>query len=144
MKMKSLGAGRVLAVLIAVSTAAEAAQKAEDKQFTLGLVQQQIRVGLAQTDLAATIGSPNLVTRSADGREAWVYDKVASETTQDGWTIGGGAMGSASSASAGVLALPFGSRHKSKTRTSQRSLTIVIRFSAAGVVESFTYHASQF
>jgi hypothetical protein len=143
--MKSLRAGQVLALLIAFgSVAAFGAEKPEDKQFTLGLVQQQIRVGLAQTDLAAAIGSPNLVTRSADGREAWVYDKVGSETTHDGWRIGGGALGSVARASAGILGLPFGSRQKSKTRTSQRTLTVVVRFTPAGVVESFTYHASQF
>jgi len=69
---------------------------------------------------------------------------VASETTHDGWRIGAGGVGSVAGGSAAFLGVPFGSREKSKTRTSQRTLTIVIRFTAAGVVESFSYHASQF
>lgn len=141
--MKGKAAGRVLALLMAVN-AAEAAEKAEDKQFTLGLVQQQLRVGMSQTELAAAVGSPNLVTRSGDGREAWVYDKIASETTHDGWRIGGGALGSVAGGSAGLIGLPFGSREKSNTRTSQRTLTVVVKFTSAGLVESFSYHASQF
>lgn len=143
--MKGKGGIVMLALLVASANgAAEAADKAEDKQFTLGLVQQQLRVGMSQTDLAAAIGSPNLITRSGDGRESWVYDKVASETTHDGWRIGGGGLGSVTGGSAAFLGLPFGSREKSKTRTSQRTITIVVRFTSAGMVESFSYHASQF
>jgi len=143
--MKRIGGAVVLALLVAGATSAdESPVKAVEKQFTLGLVQQQLRVGMSQTELAAAIGSPNMVTRSGDGREAWAYDKVASETTHDGWRIGGGALGTASGGSAGLIALPFGSREKSHTRTSQRTLTIVVRFTTAGVVESFSYHASQF
>jgi len=139
-------AGIVMLTLLVASAngAAEAADKTEEKQFTLGLVQQQLKVGISQTELSAAIGSPNLVTRSGDGRESWVYDKVASETTHDGWRLGGGGLGSVAGSSAAFLGLPFGSREKSKTRTSQRTLTIVIRFNPAGVVESFSYHASQF
>ncbi len=142
--MKRKGGKLMLALLVASANAAQAAEKAEEKQFTLGLVQLQLRVGMSQTELAAAIGSPNLVTRSGDGRESWVYDKVASETTHDGWRIGGGGLGSVAGGSAAFLGIPFGSREKSKTRTSQRTLTIVIKFTAAGVVESFSYHASQF
>ena len=141
--MKRIGGAVVLALLVAGATSAdESPVKAGEKQFTLGLVQQLLRVGMSQTELAAAIGSPNMVTRSGDGREAWAYDKVASETTHDGWRIGGGALGTASGASAGILAIPFGAREKSHTRTSQRTLTIVVRFTTAGVVESFSYHAA--
>lgn len=143
--MRLKGGIVMFALLVASANgAAEAAEKAEEKQFTLGLVQLQLRAGMSQTELAAAIGSPNLITRSGDGREAWIYDKVASETTHDGWRLGGGGLGSVTGGSAAFLGLPFGSREKSKTRTSQRTLTVVIRFTAAGVVESFSYHASQF
>jgi hypothetical protein len=142
--MKRTGGMVVFAILVAVASSAAESDKPGEKQFTLGLVQQQLRVGMSQTELAAAIGSPNMITRSGDGRESWAYDKIASETTHDGWRIGGGGLGSVSGASAGLLALPFGSREKSRTRTSQRTLTIVVRFTTAGVVESFSYHASQF
>ena len=116
------------------------AAEAPEAGFTLGRVQQHLRAGMSQTELVAAIGSPNLLTRSADGREAWVYDKVSSETVRDRWSTGGGALGTVGT----VAGLGFGSKSGDTTRTSQRTLTVVVRFTAAGVVESFTFHASRF
>src|SRR5437867_4085233 len=53
----------------------------EDRALTLGVVQKQIKVGLSQTDVAATLGSPNIVTGDSQNRETWIYDKVASEAS---------------------------------------------------------------
>jgi hypothetical protein len=36
------------------------------------------------------------------------------------------------------------SKRSDKARSSQRTLTVVVRFSAAGAVETFTWHDSRF
>src|SRR5215471_3083337 len=52
-----------------------------ERQMTLGVVQKEIRAGLTQEQVLGGLGSPNIVTRDASGRETWVYDKVASEAS---------------------------------------------------------------
>jgi hypothetical protein len=139
------GVALVAVALGAVSAAAAEREKAEaPRAFTLGLVQQALRPGLSQADVAERLGSPNIVTREADGREAWVYDKVSSEreSSRESVGIGGGASGAGGSFW-GLLGVTAGKRSE-KARSSQRTLTVVIRFSAAGGVETFTWHDSRF
>ena len=53
----------------------------QEQQMTLGLVQRDIKVGTSQADVAQILGSPNIVTQDADGKETWIYDKVSSITS---------------------------------------------------------------
>ncbi len=70
--------------------------------MTLGIVQRDIKIGTSQTDVAMVLGSPNIVTQDADGKETWIYDKVSSITSYGssgfGVGIGGGAGGFGSGA----------------------------------------------
>jgi hypothetical protein len=144
-----LRAGLVLAfvasgVLVATADQKEKPRTDATRQFTLGVVQKELRTGLSQADVAERLGSPNIVTREPDGREAWVYDKVSSEVEASSGSVGVGGVGAGAGGSlAGVLGLAAGKR-SGKVKSSQKTLTVVIRFSAAGTVEGFTWHASRF
>jgi hypothetical protein len=144
-----LRAGLVLAfvasgVLVATADQKEKPRTDATRQFTLGVVQKELRTGLSQADVAERLGSPNIVTREPDGREAWVYDKVSSEVEASSGSVGVGGVGAGAWGSlAGVLGLAAGKR-SGKVKSSQKTLTVVIRFSAAGTVEGFTWHASRF
>ena len=142
----------VVAVAVAALDAGAARARAGDREasrpagaaFTLGLVQREVRLGLSQAEVVERLGVPNILTRDAEGREAWVYDRVSSEVEVSGQSLGLGAVGSgAGNSLAGLLGLR-GGVHSEKTRTSQRALTVVIRFSATGAVERFTWHDSRF
>jgi hypothetical protein len=112
--------------------------------FTLGIVQKELRSGLSQADVAERLGAPNILTRDAEGREAWVYDKVSSEIEASSGSVGVGGLGSgAGSTFAGLLGISA-SKRSDKAKTSQRTLTVVLRFSAAGTLESFRWHDSRF
>ena len=139
------GVALVAVALGAIPAVAAEREKAEaPRAFTLGLVQKALRPGLSQADAAERLGSPNIVTREADGREAWVYDKVSSERETSGENVGvGGAASGAGGSFWGLLGVSAGKRSE-KAKTSQRTLTVVIRFSAAGAVESFTWHDTRF
>ncbi len=50
-----------------------------ERQMTVGIVQKEIREGMSQADVAAALGSPNIVTKDAEGQEAWIYDKIATD-----------------------------------------------------------------
>ena len=135
----------VVAVAGVATAGAGGREKAvASREFTLGVVQKALRPGLSQADVAERLGSPNIVTRETDGREAWVYDKASSEVELSGASVGVGGLGSGvGSTFWGLLGVGAG-KHSEKATSSQKTLTVVVRFSAAGGVERFTWHVSQF
>ncbi len=102
-------------------------------RLTVGTVQREIRVGMSGADVVAVLGAPNMVATDERRRENWVYDRVSSETVY-------------SSSSGGVNALflaGFGAQAGAR-RSSQRTLTIIIRFDEGGRVRDFSYRSSSF
>jgi len=140
----------LVAVAVGVGPAsAVAGERAKAKEgpssaFTLGVVQKELRPGLSQADVAERLGAPNILTRDVEGREAWVYDKVSSEIEASSGNVGvAGAGAGVGGTFAGILGISANKR-SDKAKSSQRTLTVVVRFSAAGTVESFTWHDSRF
>jgi outer membrane protein assembly factor BamE (lipoprotein component of BamABCDE complex) len=101
-------------------------------RLTVGTVQKEIRVGMSGADVAAVLGSPNVVTTDESRREVWVYDKVSTTSVSSG-----------SSGGATILVL-WVSGSGGATSTSQRTLTVIIKFDEAKKVRDFAYHASSF
>jgi outer membrane protein assembly factor BamE (lipoprotein component of BamABCDE complex) len=105
---------------------------AQSEKLTVGTVQKEIRIGMSGADVVSVLGSPNMVTTDDKHRETWVYDKVATESvsrSSNGW----------------VFALIAGGRSSSaSSSTTQRTLTIIIKFDENGKVRDFAYHSSQF
>jgi hypothetical protein len=138
----------VLALLLVSGGAALAGDSASapvaEREFTLGIVQKELRVGMSQTDVVTALGSPNILTRGADGREAWVYDRVASEAHFRSKGFGGGAGGAFAPGTSLILGLLSGHVRDDRTQTTQRTLTVVVRFGTDADVESFSFHASRF
>jgi len=103
-----------------------------EREMTVGVVQQEIHAGLGQDEVASALGSPNIVTRDTAGQETWIYDKVASEASY-----------SNSSAYGTILILGAGQNAGASSST-QKTLTVVIKFDANQRVETFSYHSSRF
>ncbi len=107
----------------------------KEREMTVGIVQKEIRVGMSQVDVAAALGSPNIVTRDSEGKEAWIYDKIATEASYSESRTGTGLL----------LALVWRSSKKAgAASTTQKTLTVIIKFDKNNAVESFSYHASKF
>lgn len=102
-------------------------------RLTLGTVQREIRVGMSGADVAGVLGSPNIVTTDERRRETWVYDRIATENVY-----------SSSAGGVGVLFLAGVSGKTGASRTSQRTLTIIVRYDEAGRVRDFSYRSSSF
>jgi outer membrane protein assembly factor BamE (lipoprotein component of BamABCDE complex) len=119
-----------------------------ERDMTLGVVQKEIRIGMPQADVATALGSPNMVTRDSLGKETWVYDKIATEVSYSRDAGGAGIIGLLIGAGSAVLGGGGASgsyvREAGATSSTQRTLTVVIRFDAKGLVESTSYHASKF
>lgn len=151
--MKHLGIAAlgllVLWSLPACRTAADHAANlpsAKEREFTLGLVQKEIRIGMAQTAVVEALGSPNILTRDSEGNESWVYDKVATEASYSRSTTVAAGSGSAANAAAtlflGIAA--GGSESSGASSSSQKTLTVIIKFDKNTLVQSFSFHASKF
>lgn len=103
-----------------------------DRDLTVGTVQKEIRKGMGGAEVAEALGSPNIVTKDSDGNETWVYDKIATEVTYS------------QSQSALFLILWGEARQSGAVSSTQRTLTVVIKFNDKSKVDSFSYHSSKF
>lgn len=113
--------------------AAEVAAGAPQDRLTAGTVQREIREGMSGADVVTALGAPNIVTRDADGSETWVYDRIS---TSHAYSSSQGGVNALFLAGAGAKA--------GASQTSQRTLTVVIRFDPQARVKTFTYRSSSF
>ena len=114
---------------------------AQERQMTVGIVQKEIRKGMSAANVAEVLGSPNIVTTDAEGREVWVYDKISTDVTYSNDTGGLGAIGGTAGGGLGSGSYSRSAGAQSKT---QRTLTVVIKFDEQKKVRDFAYHASRF
>ena len=107
----------------------KAAQEASDN-ISIGKVQREIKVGMSNADVVAALGSQNMVTTDDQRREAWVYDRVSTEAFVSG--------------SSGLRFFWIPRDVKAAGSTTQKTLTIIIKFDDKGKVRYFAYQSSKF
>jgi outer membrane protein assembly factor BamE (lipoprotein component of BamABCDE complex) len=101
-------------------------------RLTVGTVQKEIKKGMSGAEVAAVLGSPNIVSTDEQGREVWIYDKISTDRVQS------------ESSGYGTLIL-FGYRGSAgSSSTSQQTLTIIIKYDNEKKVRDFAYHTSRF
>lgn len=105
--------------------------KETESKLTVGIVQKEIKKGMSQADVASVLGSPNIVTKEDEYKEAWIYDKISSSIDY------------AKSSSYGTLILIGNNSSAGASTSSQKTLTIIIKFEKGKVYE-YKYHASSF
>ncbi|GBD39836.1 Outer membrane protein assembly factor BamE [bacterium HR37] len=125
-------------LIFGCASAAQHQQKlhsSQERETTVGIVQKEIRTGMSQDQVATILGSPNIVTRDSSGKETWIYDKIATEASY-----------SRDSGGTGLILSLIGvySREAGAFSTTQKTLTVIVKFNKDGLVESFSYHASKF
>jgi len=145
-----------LAVLIAVFCVScmsatqhrQEVSNTEADRISVGKVQREVRVGMTNAEVVEVLGSPNMVTTDEKRREVWVYDKIATDhaySTSSGGVsalILGGLAGGSGALGGGVG--PSYSKSSGASSTSQRTLTIIIKFDEQSKVRDFAYRQSSF
>lgn len=105
-------------------------------RLTVGTVQRKISIGMPSADVIQVLGAPNIVTTDEERREVWVYDKIATNVSYSN---------SESGAGLGLIIFGVGGSGSSGAQsTSQKTLTVVIKFDKDGKVRDFAYHTSSF
>ena len=102
------------------------------RNLTVGTVQGEIRIGMPASDVVAILGSPNIVTTDEKRREVWVYDKVSSSRVDTANSIGGS------------IIIFGGSSAQSESTSTQKTLTIIIKYDEQKMVRDFAYNYTQF
>jgi outer membrane protein assembly factor BamE (lipoprotein component of BamABCDE complex) len=124
------------ASLTACESAADHAASVQAAQaeahLTLGTVQSEIRIGMPSASVAELLGAPNMVTTDDERREVWVYDKISTNRAYSQSVAGVGVLFLGAVAGAGA------------SSTSQRTLTVVVKFDNDGHVRDFAYRSSSF
>jgi outer membrane protein assembly factor BamE (lipoprotein component of BamABCDE complex) len=113
-------------------------------RISVGKVQREIRVGMSSAEVVEVLGSPNMVTTDEKRREVWVYDKISTETVYSSSSGGVSSLilGWGGSVAGGVA--PNVSQSAGAKSTSQRTLTIILKFDSNNNLRDFAYHASSF
>jgi outer membrane protein assembly factor BamE (lipoprotein component of BamABCDE complex) len=102
------------------------------RNLTVGTVQGEIKIGMPASDVVAILGSPNIVTTDEQRREVWVYDKVSSSRVDTANSIGGS------------IIIFGGSSAQSESTSTQKTLTIIIKYDEQKMVRDFAYNYTQF
>ncbi len=100
------------------------------RELTAGSVQREIHKGMSQAAVAEALGSPNIAARDLDGKESWIYDRLATEAA---YSTGGN----------GILSILVGSRNAGAVSSTQKTLTVIIKFTN-GLVSDYSYHSTKF
>jgi len=138
--LPALLAASILLVGCTASQHKASVQDQSDDRLTVGVVQKEIRVGMSGADVAVVLGSPNVVSTDAERREVWIYDKIATDRVYSNSTTGIlGFIFGGDSGGAGGGAVDTGA-----DSTSQRTLTVIIKFDDDHRVRDFAYHTSRF
>lgn len=118
----------------------------DDKdRISVGKVQKEIKVGMSSAEVAGSLGSPNMVTTDEHRREEWVYDKIATESVHS--SSSGGISTLILGGIGRVVAGGFGpsySKSAGASSTSQRTLTVIVKFDKESRVRDFSYRTSSF
>lgn len=120
----------------------------QDEKLTVGTVQREIKIGMSSADVVSVLGAPNMVTTDSQRRESWVYDKISTERVYSSSSggvntlvLGGGLVG------AGAVGGGVGGNYSSSagaSSTSQKTLTIIIKYDENSQVRDFAYRYSSF
>ena len=104
----------------------------EGEKLTVGKVQGEIKVGMDAASVAEILGTPNIVTTDEQRREVWIYDKVSSERVDT------------ARSAYGTIIILGANRSSSERSTTQRTLTIIIKYDEEKKVRDFAYNYTQF
>jgi len=110
-----------------------------DRELTVGTVQREIHIGMSGAEVAAALGSPNIVSTDEYRNEVWICDKISSQSVQT-QTHTAPATLMLFDPLGPITATSSSQRHSS----SERSLTVIIKFDENKKVRDFAYHTSRF
>lgn len=112
--------------------------------ISVGTVQQNIKVGMPASAVIEVLGAPNMVTTDENRNEVWAYDKISTDSSYSSGSAGGGVGAGGLIGATGLLGGLTGGMKAGAASTSQKTLTIVVKFDKDKKVSDFSYRQSKF
>jgi outer membrane protein assembly factor BamE (lipoprotein component of BamABCDE complex) len=106
-----------------------------DEKLTVAKAQNDLKTGMSSAEVIEIMGSPNIISTNNEGNEVWVYDKISTQKAQQNSNLGVGLIPS--------LIISGGSSNSSSAST-QRTLTVIVKFDSNKKVKDIAYHTSSF
>lgn len=132
MHFKNILTAAVLALSTVLSACTTTDYNVQEERMTVAKAQREIKIGMSSAAVIEALGTPNMVTTDDERRETWVYDRVSTNIQS-------------SSSQNGVWLLLFAAGNKNqKVTSSQRTLTIIVKFDIDNKVRDFAYRTSAF
>ena len=118
-------------------------QAQTSNSLTFGVVQQVVVKGASKEKVIEALGSPNMITSTSDKGETWIYDKISTtvenQSDSSNASLGGGIVGGI----AGIFGSIGKSDATSKATTSQKTMTVIIKFKG-DLIDSFNTRVTSF
>jgi outer membrane protein assembly factor BamE (lipoprotein component of BamABCDE complex) len=92
---------------------------------------QKLKVGDSSAEVVKVLGSPNMLAKSKNGNESWVYDRVSEQYE----------MVQSSSDSSFIFNRQS---QQKKSASSVKTFIVVVDFDSKGLVSSISYRFTQF
>ena len=132
MHLKITATALALSAVLSGCSTTTADNNARDERITVAKAQREIKIGMSSASVIEALGTPNMVTTDGEHRETWIYDRVSTNIQS-------------SSSNNGVWLLLLGAGNKNqKFTSSQRTLTIIVKFDKNSKVRDFAYRTSAF
>lgn len=108
--------------IIMLLTACASTDQSQPSNLTVGTVKTTIVEGkTSQADLLENFGSPNLISRNADGEEVWAYNRMSYQSKKE---------------SSGFSLILVGSS-KALSSQASRSFDLILTFDKNEIVKSY-------
>lgn len=110
-------------------------QPKNEEKLTVAKAQGELKKGMSSASVLEVMGSPNIISTNDEGNEVWVYDKISTQKATQSSNVGVGF----------IPALIIGGNSSSgSSASSQRTLTIIVKFDENKKVKDIAYHTSRF
>jgi outer membrane protein assembly factor BamE (lipoprotein component of BamABCDE complex) len=106
-----------------------------DEKPTVAKAQNSLKKGMSSAEVIEIMGSPNIISTNKEGNEVWVYDKISTQSASQSSGVG-----------LGFIPALFikGGNSSSSNVSSQRTLTIIVKYDSNKKVKDISYHTSRF
>lgn len=102
-----------------------------EEKLTVAKAQAELKKGMSAASVIEIMGSPNIISTNDEGNEVWVYDKKSSQSASQGIGVG-------------VIPALLVKGNSSSSASTQRTLTIIVKFDSSKKVKDIAYHTSSF
>jgi len=132
---KSLMVVSILFIFVGCTNNGNLYTQQADEKLTVAKAQNDLKKGMSSAEVIEIMGSPNIISTNKEGNEVWVYDKISTQNASQSNNFGTGFIPS--------LFVQGGSSSSSNA-SSQRTLTIIVKYDKSKKVQDISYHTSRF